>query len=59
MTVPMEDYIAELLSAYEDATGEKHFKIAGDKVTENISDRYIGMLKQRHYRKRAICIILR
>ena len=30
MAVTTQDYIAKLLSAYENATGEKNFKIAGD-----------------------------
>ena len=30
MAVAAEDFIAGLLSAYEEATGEKPFKIAGD-----------------------------
>ncbi len=40
MTVPMEDYIAELLSAYENATGERHSKIAGD-MDISISNYYL------------------
>jgi len=40
MTVPMEDYITELLTAYEDATEERHFKIAGD-MDISISNYYL------------------
>jgi len=36
----MEAYIAELLAAYEDATGERHFKIAGD-MDISISNYYL------------------
>ncbi len=40
MTVPMEDYIAELLSACENVTGERHSRIAGD-MDISISNYYL------------------
>jgi len=40
MTAPKQDYIAELLTAYEAATGESHSKIAGD-MDISVSNHYL------------------
>lgn len=40
MAVTKQDYIAELLSAYEEVTGEKHSKIAGD-MDISVSNYYL------------------